>query len=498
MSVFKNGMKQYLDETGEFIRQLYLRDDIPWVIGYSGGKDSTAVLQLIWYSLMRLPHEQRTKKVFTITTDTMVENPVVTAWVSRSVEKINEMAAKAKLPIVGCELKPEIENTFWVNLIGRGYPSPRQGFRWCTDRLKIKPSTKFIMDKIQHYGEVILLLGTRKAESSTRKRSMEKYKEMSNHELFSVNGDLKNSYIWTPIEDWDTPDVWEFLMSMPNPWGWDNKQLMSMYRGATEDNECPLVVDRSTQSCGDSRFGCWVCTMVSQDKSMEAMINNDSEKEWMAPLLEVRDALDNQDDDHLRDYKRGDGTLHIFNGESTRGPYHQNARSMWLRMVLEAQKEIQENAPDHLSDIEIITIDELRQIRLLWVKHHREIEDRLPKIYKEVFGKDIRWPFLGEAGGLKAEDFQILKEMCGNNDLHYRLVRNLLGMSAEHKYKRRGVYDALEKCISENFFDNEEDAKEWILDKAKKAEVLGTGFEGDMLDKKSKINSLRDIADSVS
>ena len=123
--------------------------------------------------------EEKKKPIFVITTDTMVENPIISMWVGRSIKKINEAAKKQKMPIKAHELKPDITQTFWVNLIGRGYPSPRQGFRWCTDRLKIKPSTKFITEKIHKYGECILLLGTRKDESSTRKNSMEKFRDMS-------------------------------------------------------------------------------------------------------------------------------------------------------------------------------------------------------------------------------------------------------------------------------------------------------------------------------
>ena len=36
------------------IKTLYLSDDIPWVVGYSGGKDSTAVLQLVWLAIAEL------------------------------------------------------------------------------------------------------------------------------------------------------------------------------------------------------------------------------------------------------------------------------------------------------------------------------------------------------------------------------------------------------------------------------------------------------------
>ena len=132
---------------------------------------------------------------------------------------------------------------------------------------------------VERHGEAILVLGTRKAESAARARVMERYERIRTRERLSPNGDLPNSYVYTPVEDWTNDDVWMFLMQYQNPWGYDNKDLLSMYRGASPDGECPLVVDTSTPSCGDSRFGCWVCTLVDQDKSMQAMIRNDEERE---------------------------------------------------------------------------------------------------------------------------------------------------------------------------------------------------------------------------
>ena len=139
------------------IIDLYTADDIPWVIGYSGGKDSTAVLQIVWLALKKLPRNKCSKPVYVISTDTLVENPIVALWVSKSLEKMAEMAAKQGLPLTSHRLTPAPENTFWVNLIGRGYPAPRPKFRWCTERLKINPSTTFISTVVQKYGEAILI-----------------------------------------------------------------------------------------------------------------------------------------------------------------------------------------------------------------------------------------------------------------------------------------------------------------------------------------------------
>ena len=137
-------MAEVIEELVAETQELYLADEVPWVVGYSGGKDSTAILQLVWMAVAQLPAEQRTKTVYVISTDTLVENPIVAAWVTRSLEKMGQSADEQELPIKPNRLIPEVKDTFWVNLIGKGYPAPRPKFRWCTERLKIKPSNAFI------------------------------------------------------------------------------------------------------------------------------------------------------------------------------------------------------------------------------------------------------------------------------------------------------------------------------------------------------------------
>ena len=270
--------KDTIDGLMETIRNLYLCDDIPWVIGYSGGKDSTATLQLVWLALSALPHDQLKKQVHIINTDTMVESPVISKWVQTSLETMDNAALEQGLPFVTHRLTPALDNTFWVNFIGRGYPFPRKKLRWCTDRLKIQPVNTFVKEKIAEHGEIIMVIGTRKAESARRAKTMAYYEKKRVRELLSPNQAMVNELVFSPLEDWNDNDVWVFLMQYKNPWGYSNKDLLTLYKGATADNECPMMVEKGLPSCGKSRFGCWVCTMVAQDKSMEAMISNDEEK----------------------------------------------------------------------------------------------------------------------------------------------------------------------------------------------------------------------------
>lgn len=441
-------------------QQLYLADPVPWVVGYSGGKDSTAVLQLVWLALARLSPAQRTKPVHVISTDTLVENPVVAAWVSHSLEVLEEQAANQGLPITPHRLTPSVTDTFWVNLIGRGYPAPRPKFRWCTERLKIKPSNAFIREMVRSHGEAILVLGTRKAESSGRSARMTALESRRARDLLSPNDSLPNCLVYSPVENWSNDDVWTFLMQSPNPWGYSNKELLTMYQGASPDGECPLVVDASTPSCGDSRFGCWTCTLVDKDKSMSAMIQNDEEKEWMLPLLELRNDLDVADDRHLRDFRRMNGTVQLFHDKPIPGPYRQTAREDWLKRLLEAQAWIRENGPEYVASLDLVTVAELEEIRRIWVVDKHEFEDHLPGIYEAAIGQAYPGRPLDEHLPLGSDMIVSLQEVVGEDRLHFELVRDLLDIEQRHRarVRRAGLFQSLEKALRRGFYDDEDDA----------------------------------------
>lgn len=467
------GFKQTIAELLKEVVAIYESDRVPWVIGYSGGKDSTAALQLIWLALSDLPKERMVKPIYVISTDTLVENPIVALWVSKSLKNIEAAAKEKGLPITAHRLTPEIENSFWVNLIGRGYPAPRPKFRWCTERLKIQPSTRFIRSVVQAHGEAILVLGSRKAESRKRAQVMEKFERERVRDKLSPNSSLPNSLVYTPLEDWSNDDVWLFLMQIANPWGYNNKDLLTMYQGASTDGECPLVVDTTTPSCGDSRFGCWVCTLVERDKSMQAMIQNDEEKEWMLPLLELRNELDPPKtidaDRSLRDFRRMNGAVQLFRGRPIPGPYKQDVRADWLEKVLQAQCYIREHGPTEVSDIELISLRELDEIRRIWVVEKHELEDNLPRIYEEATGEPFPGRKLDDNRIFGTTELEILQDVCGNDELHYQLMRELL--SVEKKYKsmlrRPGLFEAIDQAFRRHYYKNEDDAIELAASKRK-------------------------------
>lgn len=484
-----------IDEHHEIIQSVYLSDPIPWVVGYSGGKDSTATLQLIWQAISKLSPDQRHKTIYVISTDTLVENPIVAQWVTHSLEVMEKAAKEQGLPIQPKRLMPEVKDRFWVNLIGKGYPAPRPKFRWCTSRLKISPSNTFIKSLEQQNGEAIVVLGTRKSESAPRAASMKRH-EGSTRQWLNRNGQLDRSWVFTPIEDWTNDDVWKFLMQEKNPWGYNNKDLLGMYQGATADGECPLVVDSTTPSCGDSRFGCYVCTMVTQDKSMQAMIQNDSEKEWMQPLLNLRNTyLDTTTDRKHRDFRRMDGRLTLMeiaeprDGEVYRkasvwdeeqkkyvekcfvlvhGPYKQSYRKELLRELLKAQIVVNECAPENVR-FELFTMEDLEEIRRIWVLEKHEIEDAVPRIYEEVMGQPYPMPTLDDNQVFNASDIELLREIAaseGDSDgLHFGLMRELLAVEIkyQHAARRAGLFEELTQVLEFSAFKDEDEAVDFAV-----------------------------------
>jgi DNA sulfur modification protein DndC len=291
-----------VDEAKEHIKRAYKEDNRPWVVGYSGGKDSTVVVQLVFEALCELPREELHKKIYVISSDTLVETPLIINSINTTLRRIQDAALKQDLPIETHKVKPVIKNSFWVNIIGKGYPTPNQQFRWCTDRLKIDPANQFIMDKVSSFGEVIMVLGVREDESATRANVIRSHSVEG--KTFMRHSTLSNAYVYAPIRNFNVDDVWEYLLNHPSPWGDDNHELHRLYQDSSS-GECPLVVDKTVKesagSCGNSRFGCWVCTVVNEDKALSGFIQ--SGHDWMKPLLDFRNWLAEIRDDRTKRMK---------------------------------------------------------------------------------------------------------------------------------------------------------------------------------------------------
>ena len=226
-SVFKTRtLKQIYDE----VRKVYLSDNRPWILGFSGGKDSTCMAQLVWNALSELPPEDLQKRFYIISSDTLVESPKIVSRITTTLSNMEDAAKQSHLPVSTNLLRPKTEDTFWVSLLGLGYPAPTNLFRWCTERLKIRNADRFIQEKVSEYGEAIVLLGTRKDESGSRQQLMNLYEIKGS--LLSHHSKFAQTYVYTPLKDFTTEDVWNYLLQNKNPWGENNRDLLALYQEA--------------------------------------------------------------------------------------------------------------------------------------------------------------------------------------------------------------------------------------------------------------------------
>lgn len=414
----------------------------PWIIGFSGGKDSTVLLTLVWLALKKIKEDilvpfQLRRPVYVVCNDTLVENPIISSYVDDVLSQIEKQARKEDLPIFVRKTIPKLEDSFWVNVIGKGYPVPNTAFRWCTEKMKIKPTARFITEQVDECGEAIILIGTRKSESATRARSIKKHEihgqRLTHHTL------LHNTYVYAPIKELMLEEVWYIVNAIPCPWGSDNSVLFNIYMDASADDyECPTVVtDKSHGSCGQSRFGCWVCTVVKDDKSMRSLIKNG--REWMRPLYDFRIELDSERNilENRMPFRR-DGRRAV----NDMGPYIFKYRAKILKKLLEVQHELQQVDPK----IRLISDQELIAIQVNWYRDFNfgyQVSEIYNSIYKESF--------IMEENVKNKLEADLMREVCVNNPEEGELIEQLLLLqkSKSLMQRRRGLKNEIESRLKD-------------------------------------------------
>lgn len=340
----------------------------PWIVGFSGGKDSTVVAHAVFEALLAIPPSQRTRPVHIVSNDTMVESPLVMAHLDEVTSLIQGAVDSLDLPLTVARTKPDLDKTFWVLLIGKGYPSPNSQMRWCTDRLKIMPTSTYIKDNISQHGAAIVVLGVRRTESIRRMMTVDKYENVRGTNL-NEHSSITGALIFRPIVDLSTDDVWEILGSFNAPWGGTHKKLFQLYRDA-EGGECPVVLSKDeAPGCGtkNSRFGCWTCTVVEKDKSLQGFI--DSGQHAYKPLVAFRNWLvDIRNDQSRRSAIRRNGRLTFdVTGKHIPGPFTVQARQEILEKLLAVQAEFGGR---------LITDEEIDLIHKFWAADLQQ-EERL-------------------------------------------------------------------------------------------------------------------------
>jgi DNA sulfur modification protein DndC len=367
---FEEDITELWEELVDGVRQEYLSEqqNHPWIIGFSGGKDSSLVTHAVFEAITRVSPSRRKREIHVLSNDTLVESPFVIAHLDQVTAQIEKAARGLGLPITVARTVPDPDKTFWVLLIGKGYPSPNSTMRWCTDRLKIVPTSSYIKAQVARSGSAIILLGVRKDESQARQRTIEKFRNKRGGVL-SEHDRLPGALIYRPIMDVTLDQVWELLSSIKPPWGNDHRALIQLYRDS-EGGECPVVISADdAPGCGtsNSRFGCWTCTVVEKDKSLQGFV--DAGKIQYAPLIEFRDWLKKiRNDQSRRQAIRRNGKVTVDkNGRHVPGPFTIDARREILDRLLELEKEFGGSliSRDEIARIHQHWADELNQGRTI-------------------------------------------------------------------------------------------------------------------------------------
>lgn len=308
-----------LNDIVEEMKELYLKDEKPWICSWSAGKDSSSVLELVFQMLLSLPKEKRHKTVHVLMSNTLVETEMMSRFMFKSMEYVNRAAKEFELPIKGKIVSPDLKDRFYYNTLGRGLLviSPKARGRWCSHRLKIKPTMariRSIIDSSPQVGDielsylqdgqismfeedttrVVQLLGTRLDESAARAASIRFHEirdtKFSRHSVFT-----NEVLCYAPLKYFTNDEIW---LTLPDRFAWGiEASEMEVQYGKGFFLECGLQDGgEEKQACGmGSRSGCVVCPAMglNRDKMLEGLISEGHTQlipmyEWKRQLIEMR------------------------------------------------------------------------------------------------------------------------------------------------------------------------------------------------------------------
>jgi len=296
-------------------------------VTFSGGKDSTALTFALLNALDK--NKYKPKKVWVLYANTLVEPSPLLQTAQKSLHTFETLSRQVKIPVATKILTPELKDRFWVLLIGKGYPPPSVRFRWCSKRLKVKPVRNFLKQIKEKYKEFPLVLsGVRLNEGNNRRKNLSK--RLTKDRWMKYEG-LKGCLVYVPLLNLNTKEIWEYIEYNEKKWSISMHHLKELY-SVTSSN------------INESRTGCWVCTLVRKDQSLEKLAQTTPE---LLPLIEFKKfLLKVRDNKELRDKVEK-------NGKSYLGPLNTEIRREILK---------------RLERIHKLPLEEKREIYKIWRK----------------------------------------------------------------------------------------------------------------------------------
>lgn len=167
-------------------------------------------------------------------------------------------------------------------------------------------------------------------------------------------------------------------------------------------------------------LGCWCCTMVKEDKSLQNFINKSSENDAriLTALRDYRNwLLELRQDKRYRDSKRRNGTVYKkADGTFGLGPFTLEARQIILERLLLLEEE---------TGLNLITDEELKAIDRMWDEEGDLTCRRLVNTYFEVKGNKLPWDEY-KIPRFDEESIEIINSISKKHNLPVELISKLI------------------------------------------------------------------------
>lgn len=303
-----------------------------WAVAFSGGKDSTATVTLV-ADLIETGQIAPPQSLTVLYADTRMELPPL---------QISAMGVLGELRERGIEthvVLPELDERYFVYMLGRGVPPPKNRFRWCTSQIKIEPMIAALRDVREKAGEKLLMLtGVRLGESAARDTRIITSCSRDGAECgqgwFQEATPEAVADTLAPLLHWRVCHVWAWLTAHAPDRGFPTTAIAAAY-GGDEAEEI------------NARTGCVGCPLASQDFALQAVIR---QPDWayLAPLRRLKALYEELTHQHRHRVRKVDVELtkdgQIGKNPQRVGPLTMDARRYGLATVLGVQDEVNQAA----------------------------------------------------------------------------------------------------------------------------------------------------------
>lgn len=326
-----------------------------WAIAYSGGKDSSATVTLIAH-LIETGRIPQPKSLTVLYADTRMELPPLRAAAVAIMEELQQRDIRTQIVL------PALDDRFFVYMLGRGVPPPKNRFRWCTAQIKIEPMLAALRALREQTSEKLLMLtGVRLGESAIRDARIAMSCSRDGAECgqgwFQEATPEAIADTLAPLVHFRVCHVWAWLTAHAPDLGFRTIDIAKVYGADDASNDV------------QARTGCVGCPLASRDNALESVIRRE-EWNYLSPLLRLRPLYAELSFNHANRLRKTDAELRqdgsLVKNPQRVGPLTMDARKRGLEAVLRIQAEVNNHARAlHRPTIDLINLTEESRIREL-------------------------------------------------------------------------------------------------------------------------------------